>query len=304
MADWIKVRHALVRSAKVRQLARALGVSKHEALGVAVCWLVWVDEQLSDCVTGLHWRDIDDELGVTGLADGLRGIGWISVREDGVVLVVDFDQHCGSSAKRRCEDATRQAVHRARKSRSARDMCHEKCVTNVTGVSRAGADGCHGDCESLGVDSRFQVVEEADFTRNSANNTKCHGESVTDVTDQALPDKIREEYINGIYTCGSKTVVCTDAAARPAGVEEVRDYMKALPNVAMVPEQVELCAEVFFNESEAVGWLVRGVPVRDWKATARAFLGRWQVNVHSGGVRGAVGRPVRFRSQEKKDYDL
>lgn len=50
---WIKVRHALLRSPKIRQLARQLNCNKNEALGVAVAWLMWVDEQSADGETFL-----------------------------------------------------------------------------------------------------------------------------------------------------------------------------------------------------------------------------------------------------------
>lgn len=36
MADWLKLNHALVRSAKVRGLMRLLRCKKHAALGLAV----------------------------------------------------------------------------------------------------------------------------------------------------------------------------------------------------------------------------------------------------------------------------
>ena len=39
MADWIKVNHALVRSAKIRLLARELKTKPLTALGLAVRWV-------------------------------------------------------------------------------------------------------------------------------------------------------------------------------------------------------------------------------------------------------------------------
>lgn len=134
MADWIKVNHRLARSAKIRQLANELRVKKHAALGAAICWLIWVDEQTTDGKTGLSPEDVDDELGFRGLAAALQSIGWASM-EAGCLVATDFDKHCGATAKKRAEDSRRQSEKRARDKKQSRitgDNCHGKSVTNVT----------------------------------------------------------------------------------------------------------------------------------------------------------------------------
>lgn len=135
MADWLKVNHRLVRSAKIRQLANELRVKKHAALGAALCWLIWVDEQTTDGKTGLSPEDVDDELGFRGLAAALQSIGWASM-EAGCLVATDFEKHCGATAKKRAEDSRRQSEKREKdriKSREERDRCHGKSVTDVTG---------------------------------------------------------------------------------------------------------------------------------------------------------------------------
>ncbi len=115
MADWLKVNHALVRSPKVRGLMRALHCKKHAALGLAVSWLCWVDEQTTDGHTGLLPDELDDEIGFRGCAEALISIGWAALDADGCVYALEFGKHCGVSAKERAEGARRVAKCKARK---------------------------------------------------------------------------------------------------------------------------------------------------------------------------------------------
>lgn len=114
MADWLKVRHALVRSAKVRGLMRELRCKKHVALGVALNWLVWLDEQTDDGLTHLSPDELDEEIGFRGCTEAMISIGWAALGSDGCVEAVEFGKHCGESAKKRAENAARQANFKAR----------------------------------------------------------------------------------------------------------------------------------------------------------------------------------------------
>ena len=115
MADWLKVNHSLVRSAKIRGLMRELRCKKHAALGLAVNWLCWVDEQTKDGQTGLLPDELDDEIGFRGCTDALISIGWAALGEDGCVYALEFGKHCGESARERAENARRVAKCKANK---------------------------------------------------------------------------------------------------------------------------------------------------------------------------------------------
>ena len=132
MADWLKVNHSLVRSAKIRGLMRELRCKKHAALGLAVNWLCWVDEQTKDGQTGLSPDELDDEIGFRGCTDALISIGWAALGEDGCVYALEFGKHCGASAKKRSEDARRQHDKRERDREMRHGKRHEKSVTDVT----------------------------------------------------------------------------------------------------------------------------------------------------------------------------
>lgn len=122
MADWIKVRHALVRSAKMRRMARALNCkSQLTMLGLAVKWLCWIDEQTEDGKTHLLPDELDEEMGWRGCAHALISIGWADLDEQGRVVAVDFDKHSGETAKKRAENARRQAEFKERKRRGNAD---------------------------------------------------------------------------------------------------------------------------------------------------------------------------------------
>lgn len=126
MADWLKVNHSLVRSAKIRGLMRELRCKKHAALGLAVNWLCWVDEQTKDGQTGLLPDELDDEIGFRGCTDALISIGWAALGEDGCVYALEFGKHCGESAKERAENARRVAKCKANKKRVTAEVT-ENC---------------------------------------------------------------------------------------------------------------------------------------------------------------------------------
>lgn len=244
MADWLKLNHALVRSAKVRGLMRLLRCKKHAALGLAVNWLCWIDEQTVDGRTGLLPDELDDEIGFRGGAEALIGIGWAALGEDGCVYALEFGKHCGVSAKERAENARRVA----------------KCKANKKRVT----DEAMGEC--------YQGNEKT--------------------LPDALPEKNRIEFMDNNTLRGNTTVdvgagaVCVPL---PESAEEVRVLMAGTASCALDGRELVACATAFFEESVAVGWVLKGQPVRDWRATARAFMARWMNNLRSG------GRPGRGR---------
>ncbi len=124
---WIKVLTTLPTCRAVYQLMRELRCKRHAALGLAVDWLCWLDANSSDGHTGMLDEEISDVLGWPRAAQALNAIGWVSHDEQGCVVALEFDKHCGESAKKRAEDAARKL-----RSRAQRDACHAHGVTNVT----------------------------------------------------------------------------------------------------------------------------------------------------------------------------
>lgn len=113
MTSWIKVLTTLPRDKDILTLAREMGCNRHEALGIAVDWLCWLDDNSTAGETGLRREDIDSILCHDGFCEALEAVGWAFVDERGNVVAVDFDRHNGASAKKRAETARKVQKHRA-----------------------------------------------------------------------------------------------------------------------------------------------------------------------------------------------
>lgn len=125
MSDWLKINHSLLRSPKLKKLALLLGVDDDTALGCAVRWLMFIDEQTTDGNTELEPAVVDSVLGREGASDALISIGWAVTDMSHYMCAVDFEKHCGNTAKARVQNARRQSLSRLRsknKPRNARAL--------------------------------------------------------------------------------------------------------------------------------------------------------------------------------------
>lgn len=259
MADWIKIRHSLLRSPKLRGLMRELKCNKHTALGLAVEWLCWIDEQTENGETGLTPDELADELGFRGCAEALCSVGWAALGDDGTVKALEFGKHCGDSAKKRAEDAMRKSLSRLRRAGKEKteaenvtekcDKCHENNVTNVTNF----CDKCHANHVTRKEENRIE----------DNNKNKVHSNSHPKITSTLLP-----------YARESEEPVAF-STPKP---EEVAEYIRKLPLLKLTDQQREECSESFFNECEERGWMTKygtPVPIRNWKAAAKRYAESW-----------------------------
>ena len=127
--SWIKLQTSLPKSAKLAVLADALECCEREALGVAMEWFCWLDEQCTDACTGLTGALLDRVMKCPGLCEALEACGWVQRDEQGMVFVVDFDQHNGEGAKKRAMDARRQAKQRTKGVTHVSEKRHASSVT-------------------------------------------------------------------------------------------------------------------------------------------------------------------------------
>ncbi len=88
-------------------------------LGIAISWFAWLDAQTTNGKTCLTAAQLDAELGMPGLADGLIAIGWAKTDKHNEIVALDFAKHNGNTAKSRAEHANRQAKYRAKLQASA-----------------------------------------------------------------------------------------------------------------------------------------------------------------------------------------
>ena len=111
--DWIKMRTNLWDDPRISKLC---DITDHpEAAIVGGLYWLWAtaDEHTdSGILPGLTTRAIDRKTGVNGLGQGLVDIGWLADHPEGV-RIVGFEEHNGTSAKKRCQTAKRVEKHKA-----------------------------------------------------------------------------------------------------------------------------------------------------------------------------------------------
>jgi hypothetical protein len=110
--DWIKMRDNLWDDPRVAKMVDMTDSSEAAIIG-ALYWL-WAtaDQHTHDgCMPGLTLRAIDRKTGVKGFGEALISVGWLKDDPEGVVII-DFEKHNGTSAKKRLETAKRVANHR------------------------------------------------------------------------------------------------------------------------------------------------------------------------------------------------
>lgn len=110
MSAWIKVETTILRKREVFLLARALQITRHQAVGLCVAFWAWADHETEDgYLPGLRPADIDAivEHEGFGAAMATEEIGWLEA-DDGGLLIPNWQRHHGSSAKRRALDQKRK----------------------------------------------------------------------------------------------------------------------------------------------------------------------------------------------------
>ncbi len=124
--DWIKMRGNLWDDPRVARLCDLTDQTEGPVIG-ALYWL-WAtaDQHTEDGIMpGLTLRQIDRKTGIQGFGQALCDVGWLADHPEGV-RILRFEEHNGSSAKRRCTDAQRKANSR---SVSAPDADNERTTS-------------------------------------------------------------------------------------------------------------------------------------------------------------------------------
>ena len=128
----------------MHRLARLLKIDRMHAVGLALTWLAWLDEQTVDGCSGLTPEELDGMLGLQGVTDALLAIGWCEIDEAGEVRAVDWEQYNGESAKKRALGARRFERYAARKKADAKanaktnaEALEERCNTNADAYENA-----------------------------------------------------------------------------------------------------------------------------------------------------------------------
>lgn len=110
--DWIKMRNNLWDDPRVSQICDTTSALEATVIG-GLYWLWSAADEHTETghMPGLSVGGIDRKTGVKGFGAALVSVGWIEDTEGGITII-RFDEHNGSSAKRRSTDAQRKANSR------------------------------------------------------------------------------------------------------------------------------------------------------------------------------------------------
>lgn len=110
--DWIKMRGNLWDDPRVARICDMTDQGEAAVVG-ALYWL-WAtaDQHTEDGIMpGLTLRQIDRKTGIQGFAEALMAIGWVADHPEGI-RIINFEEHNGSSAKKRALTAKRVSSYR------------------------------------------------------------------------------------------------------------------------------------------------------------------------------------------------
>lgn len=121
--DWIKMRGNLWDDPRIASVCDATDTTEAAVIG-GLYWLWATADQHTETgmMHGLTAKSIDRKTGIVGFASALMAIDWLIESAEGM-QIVRFEEHNGTSAKRRCTESKRKM--------SARDADNVQtdCVT-------------------------------------------------------------------------------------------------------------------------------------------------------------------------------
>lgn len=112
MSSWIKMRTDLRTHPKVVRMASALKADRLRIVGgLWAVWGIFDTHSVDGTLEGYTLAALDDDLGWRGFCQAMAGVVWLAESDDGLEIP-EFDEHNGSSAKRRATETKRVASNR------------------------------------------------------------------------------------------------------------------------------------------------------------------------------------------------
>lgn len=110
--DWIKMRNNLHTHPKVVRIASALKADRLKTVGgLHAVWCLFDEHSEDGSLSGYSLHAIDELIGFEGFASAMVSVKWLVEGVDCVVLP-EFDEHNGQSAKRRAQETQRKRRER------------------------------------------------------------------------------------------------------------------------------------------------------------------------------------------------
>jgi hypothetical protein len=108
---WIKMSVELTTHPKVMQLAALLRSEKHRVIGGLLhVWSIFDAHTEDGILNGYTPEFLDKTIGWRGFSRAMISIGWLSHINPNCLSIKDYEEHNGTSAKRRAQDASRKAA--------------------------------------------------------------------------------------------------------------------------------------------------------------------------------------------------
>lgn len=112
MSGWIKMGVGLRRHPKVVRIASALKADRLRVVGALhAVWCVFDEHSNDGRLDGYTAAIMDEEIGWRGFSRAMEAIGWLEESDAGLV-VPDYEEHNGPTAKRRALDSQRKGQSR------------------------------------------------------------------------------------------------------------------------------------------------------------------------------------------------
>ena len=112
--DWIKLRIDLQTHPKVVRILSATDSDKFRVIGgLHAVWCVFDAHTQDGVLHGYTAKTLDHIIGWDGFSDAMIAVGWLEETPEGLVMP-EFSEHNGKSAKRRAEDQKRKRESRKR----------------------------------------------------------------------------------------------------------------------------------------------------------------------------------------------
>lgn len=135
--DWIKMRSNLWDDPRIGRIVDETNSKEATIIG-ALYWLWASADQHTETgvMPGLSLKGIDRKTGVKGFAQALCDIGWLEDRPEGVIIT-NFEEHNGASAKKRTQTAKRVAKHKSGNAKVTQPALADSEKGNAASVSSA-----------------------------------------------------------------------------------------------------------------------------------------------------------------------
>jgi hypothetical protein len=110
--DWIKMRIDLQSHPKIVRILSATDSDKFRAIGgLHAVWSIFDTHSEDGVLNGYSAKTLDHVIGWEGFSAAMIAVGWMIETPQGLVMP-EFDEHNGKSAKRRAEDQKRKRESR------------------------------------------------------------------------------------------------------------------------------------------------------------------------------------------------